>query len=181
MKKIIVSLLALFAMVNISLAAEKTVLEQASNAAKQVVSTNINQVMVQILTGVKDASGEIYGASKFAVTEGYEVMKKETPEVIKEFLRWRVVEAVIYIGVLSLLAIILFIFAHYLKVYADKKTYHQDEANGFKWFLRVVACAIIVISLGVNGMTIGKVVAAPRVYIIEYVVDTINTHQANHR
>ena len=165
--------------------ASQTVLEQVKDAAKQTVATNINQVMVQILTGVKDASGEIYGASKVAVGQAYEFVKKEAPEVIVEFLRWRMIQAIIWALVFLSVAALLFFFARQLKLWAEKNPHayrdNLEMAIAMKWVMRVIACLTIIITLMVNGMTVGKIVAAPRVYIIEYVVDTINGSQPSHR
>lgn len=158
--------------------APQTVLEQVKDAAKQTVATNINQVMVQILTGVKDASGEIYGASKVAVGQAYEFVKKEAPEVIVEFLRWRLIQAIIWALLFLSIAGLLFFFARQLKLWViknpDSYSDNIEAAIGVKWGLRIAACIMIIATLTINGMTVGKIIAAPRVYIIEYVVDTIN-------
>lgn len=44
--------------------------------------------------------------------------------------------------------------------------------------LRVVALGVIIFGLGNQAMTVTKIAIAPKVYIIEYVVDTI---QGDHR
>lgn len=156
-----------------------TVLEGVTAAAKQTIATNVNQVMVQILTGVKDASGEIYGVSKVAVAQSYDYVKKETPEVIKEFLLWKLVESSIYAAGWTAVACLLFLFSSILAKHIPGFEYDENIAAGkfFRWFMVVAASLIIVTSLSMNGMTIGKILVAPRVYIIEYVVDTIQTHR----
>lgn len=144
-------------------------------SVKQNAATNINQAVIQILAGVKDASGEIYGASKVAIAGAYDFVKKEAPEVVKEFLRWRLVEACIYILIGFSLAGVLFFVARQLKLYSQKN--EDDDLMIGKWILRFIAIAIILATINEQGMIIGKILAAPRVYIIEYVVDTVRNHK----
>ena len=160
-------------------ATNPTVLEQVSATAKQTVATNINQIMLQILTGVKDASGEIYGVSKVAVAQSYDYIKKETPEVIKEFLRWRLVEASIYtFGWIAGACLLFFFSAKMAKCIPNiDDDENKEVVTFFKWVMIVVASFMIVFTICINGMSIGKIVVAPRVYIIEYVVNTIQAHK----
>src|SRR6185503_19457189 len=64
--------------------------------AKETIATNINQVMIEILSGVKNASGDIYKFSKQEIGQGYDFLKQQAPQVVAEFLKWKLVEAIIW-------------------------------------------------------------------------------------
>lgn len=144
-----------------------------AEAAKQTVATNINEVMVQMLSGVKDASGEIYRFSKQEVAHGYDFIKDQAPQVVKEFLLWKIAESCVWLVVWITLACVFFFFARKLSLAAPTMSdeVNRDAATAGKWAGRIVACGIIIVAVGVHAMTITKCVVAPRVYIIEYVVD----------
>ncbi len=180
MKKYI-TLLALLMAVVINTNAQTNVLAEAKENAKVMVATNINQVMVEILTGVKVASGEVYSASKMAIGQAYDFVKKETPQVIVEFLRWKLVECCIWMGVWGSFSLALVLFAWKLSSWRKKASLSTrsdaeiaEFATIWKWIFRAAAILLLIINLGYNGMTMGKIISAPRVYIIEYVVDAIN-------
>lgn len=149
----------------------KSTIAEIATGTKQTVATNINQVMVEILSGVKNASGEIYNFSKQEIGQAYDYLKENAKGVVHEFLLWQGVKAGVWIFVWTFVACLLFYFARQLKLYATKSGRYWSDATGFKWIFRVVACVILVITLGVNGMTIAKICVAPRVYIIQYVLD----------
>lgn len=150
----------------------RSALVETKESVKQAVSTNINQVMIEMLTGVKNASGEIYKFSKQEIGQGYDFLKAQAPEVVKEFLAWQIAHAIVWIFILGSLACLLFYFARQFKIHAgEKTTYNKDDCNITKWIFRVIACIILVISIGYNSLTIAKIVVAPRVFIIEYVVE----------
>jgi hypothetical protein len=176
--KYFLSLIAAIGMVLSSQAAETNV--SALDTAKQVVATNVNQVMLEMLTGVKNASGEIYSFSKQELGNGYDFVKKQAPEVVHEFIVWNIAEACVWILVWSGVAGILFFFARQMKLSAVRGgTYSGDKTAG-KWVCRIVACLILVVTFGVNSMTIAKCSLAPRVFIIEYVVDMVKPSPTTH-
>lgn len=159
----------------------KSVLSEAATGAKQTVETNINQVMVEILSGVKNASGEIYHFSKQEIAKGYDFVKGEAPQVVKEFLTWQVVKSVVWILVFSSIACIMFYFGRVFKQNQSKKNYYEEDFAIMKWLIRIAASGLLIATLGVNGMNIAKVCFAPRVYIIEYVMDLSQGHAQNYR
>jgi len=154
---------------------QPTTAEIVTSTAKQIVATNINQVMVEILSGVKNASGEMYKFSKQEVGQAYDFLKDQAPQVIQEFIVWKMAEAIVWAAIFGSVGGLLFYFARQLKLRAkDTSSYYRDDYNITKWVMRVVACILLVISLGVCGMRITQIAVAPRVFIIEYVVATIN-------
>jgi len=178
-KYTLITLLALFFGWTTVTNAETNALAEAKENAKTMVATNINQVLIEILTGAKAASGEVYSASKITIGQTYDFVKKETPQVIAEILRWKLVECCVRTGVWGSFTFILLGFSMKLSSWRKKATpsnSHSDSremASAFKWILRCVALLLLILNLGYNGMTVSKIVSAPRVYIIEYVIDTI--------
>jgi len=185
---VVMSLLALtvpvFAQTN-----TPTTLEQVKNTATAVVSTNLNQVLIEMLSGVKDASGEIYGASKQAIHKSVDFIAEQAPDVIKQFLMWRLFRALTWASIFTFIAGVCLFFSYKLKKYQSKastESYGDPSEHQvttlFKWILAVVACLFITFGVGANAFEIVKIKVAPKVYIIEYVIDTIQGHQnTNHR
>lgn len=172
---VVLALLALFttsafAQTNAVGTTNQTVLADVAATAKQAVSTNINQVMIEILSGVKNASGEAYRFTKGELGQGYDFLKKEAPQVLEEFLKWQVAKGVIYILLGFTVCIVLYIVSIGIDKYA-KSTYVDDLMLSLKWFVRLVGIAVLLIVLTNQGLTITKIVIAPRVYIIQYVMD----------
>jgi len=155
----------------------QTVLEQATATARASVSTNLNEVIVDILRGVKTAGGEVYSASKTAITKSVDFTMEQAPLVVKEFLMWRFTKAIIWFVVFSIVGGLLFYAARQIKLYAGTvPSYVASDAHGMKWVVRSIACAILLINFGVNAMEIAKISVAPRVYLIEYVVSVLNSN-----
>jgi hypothetical protein len=176
----LLAVLALLVLSSISTFAQntnKTVMEQVTATAKQTVATNLNQLMIEVLQGVKVEGGEVYKASKQAVGQAYEFVKKEAPEVVEEFLKWQITKAIIWTCVWVSVAFVLFYFGRRMSNFLKNSDNHggdaEDLACVFSWVFRIATIAIIIITLGIHAMTIAEIVVAPRVYIIEYVVDAL--------
>jgi len=74
MKKLILALLVGVIAIPVFAQTNQTVLEQATATAKATISTNLNEVIVDILRGVKTAGSEVYQASKQAITKSVDAM-----------------------------------------------------------------------------------------------------------
>lgn len=160
----------------------KSVLAEAATGAKQAVATNINQVMVEMLSGVKNASGEMYHFSKQEIGGAYDYLKAQAPQVVTEFLYWQVAKAIVWICIWVAVACLLIYIGRIFKgVAAKAPSYMQDDYSGFKWAFRLIACVMLIVTLGINGMVIAKIKVAPRVYIIEYVMDVYNGHGEDYK
>ena len=134
----------------------------------------LNDAIVSVLTGVKNAGGEIYAASKTAIASSVDFLSQQTPQIIDEFLRWKTAEALLYIGVFLLVLIIAIIVAKLIsKGIKTNKFDNDDTAMILMWVLRIVPLVAFIICLSVNSFTIIKIKVAPRVYLIEYVVSYI--------
>jgi hypothetical protein len=171
-----------------------SMLKQAKDQLKADVAavggpTNLNEVVIGILQGVKTCSGEVYDASKSAIIQSVDFAKEQAPLVVHEFLRWKMAEACIWLALWSIPAICLIWFGRKARILAnsektpDTSKYTMDKTDyiWWKWGFRILATILVMVNLSINGMTITKIAIAPRVFLIEYVVDTINTmHQASH-
>ena len=134
----------------------------------------LNDAIVSVLTGVKNAGGEIYAASKTAIASSVDFLSQQTPQINDEFLRWKTAEALLYIGVFLLVLIIAIIVAKLIsKGIKTNKFDNDDTAMILMWVLRIVPLVAFIICLSVNSFTIIKIKVAPRVYLIEYVVSYI--------
>lgn len=162
--------------------------ELVSPETKALVATNANQIMIEILTGVKSEGGKIYAGTKEALGQAYETVKKETPEVIREFMLWRIIHHGIWIAVFTALACVAFYWSRRFKKLAAEcpepvrhpYSYGYDDHgklayNTIRYILVGVTSLLLLVGTTTNLYTMLKIYAAPRVYIIEYVVDTIQS------
>jgi hypothetical protein len=149
----------------------------------------INEAVVDILHGVKGAGSEIYSASKSAIVQSVDFTKEQAPLVVKEFLTWKLWEAIIYFIAFSVPSVILLFLAYNFsqKVKSDDVPVHSSSCNDksdysvLKWVTRIAAIILLNFNLTFEGLVIVKILVAPRVYIIEYVVDTIHNGQVPSR
>lgn len=168
--------------------ANTNALEQITQNVVPTVTTNLNQVLIEILSGVKSAGGEVFVASKDAVRKSVDFVSEQAPDVVREFCVWRFWESVIMAGFYIGLAVVLFFLFRYLSKKAAEAVKKCDsyDAGGFE-FLTVLLLALSIIVpclfLGVGGLSNVKnavqVKVAPKVYIIEYVVDLAKSHNPN--
>ena len=151
----------------------KTMLEQAKAGVLEASGeTNLQSVVVDILRGAKNASGEIYQASKAAIVKSVDFAVEQTPLVVKEFLHWRMAQAIIYI-VIGLVACGFTLWLAQLLMTSVEKD-SDCEGVMVAWMVRVVCGIVLIAIVSVNAMTITKICIAPRVYLIEYVVSQIH-------
>jgi len=158
-----------------------------STNATQVATTNgvkatINEAVIDILHGVTTASSDIYQASKTAITKAVDFTMTETPIVVKEFLHWKMAEAIVYAVAWSVPAFVLLFVARAFNKRSQSvevpassrdKT-DQNDYSVLKWVFRSLAALAFMYILVNQGMVITKIALAPRVYLIEYVVSTVH-------
>lgn len=164
-------------------------IELISPETKALVATNANQIMIEILTGVKSEGGKIYAGTKEALGQAYETVKKETPEVIREFMLWRIIHHGVWIAVFTALACIAFYWSRRFKKFAADcpppveidSYYNRYDDHGkqaytvLRYVLVVATSLLLLIGTTINLYPMLKIYAAPRVYIIEYVVNTLQS------
>lgn len=179
MKALLYSILISLALVVPSFAAEQTFID----TAQATVSTNLNQVLIEMLSGVKDAGKEIYGASKDAIHKSVDFVSEQAPDVVKQFLVWKCFEALLnsigfFFGGLIVLYVSYKCFTKFVdNMYGDDKMFAY--AAGFVTLL--IATLLLVGGVGHSVKTMVKIKVAPKVYLIEYVVDTVQRHNAQHQ
>lgn len=164
-----------------------TVLEQITSGVQEGTGyTNLNQVIVDMLKGVSIASGEIYQASKDAIAKAVDFTMQETPLVVHEFLTWRYVKALLNLLTWVFVAGIFFYLSYRLSLYMPSTNTNLVNDNDitehnlvcmFKWCFFVIGLIIVLITCSVNLTTCLKIKTAPRIYLIEYVVDQFNANQ----
>ena len=177
MKTMMISMLSLMLSTLSTLAMAETT-AVASNV-QAAVSTNVNQVLVEILSGVKGASGEIYSFSKQELGKAYDAVKEQAPQVITEFLRWRMFRSIVYIAI----ALSAFLVCMYIASRMKKYRFTESADDNFGRDIGIVTAGYWVLRLGSlfalfivsvpNLLIITQILVAPRVYIIEYVIDLV--------
>lgn len=152
----------------------KTILEQTKAGILEVTGeTNIQAIVVDILRGAKNASGEIYQASKAAIVKSVDFALEQTPLVVKEFLYWKMAESIIFISIGLIACGFILWLAQRLITNARKEGDWDMVCLG--WVIRVACGMVFITIVSINAITITKIYIAPRVYLIEYVVSQINS------
>ena len=161
-----------------------TLATQAKSTAAAFAPTNYNAIVIEMLSGVKNASSEIYTASKDAIHKSVDFVVAQAPDVVTQFLHWKLCEAIINFFIPATISLIFF----YLGYRCYKYSLIASNSDGgretmtsrnvgllWKWIFSVLASIIMLISIGVTAPTIAKIIIAPKVYILEYVVDLAKT------
>lgn len=151
------------------------------------IQSTLNDVVIDILRGAKTASSEVYSASKSAVIASIDFAKEQVPDVVDQFIRWKLFETIVNIVGWIIFVIFVLYISKKITQWTDKfREKHPDELHHYrdityyevgmtgKWVTRIIAIVIIVTNVWGNGMIISKILVAPKVFLIEYVVDTIN-------
>ena len=136
----------------------------------------VNSILIEMLRGAKDASSEIYSASKVGIVKAVDFAQEQSPLVVQEFLAWRFSQAIIYLvaGVIALVLLGALV----------KKCFSKDwlrETDGASVVGVIFGIGIFALVLGKaivpNVETIVKIKVAPRVYVIEWVADQVQKNK----
>ena len=150
------------------------------NNTNSIPQETLNNVLIDMLRGAKDASSEIYAASKTGIVKAVDFAQEQAPLVMQEFLAWRFSQAIIYliVGVIALA----------LLVGIVKKCLSKDwlsASDGGSLVGGVFGIAIFALVFGTAIVpaveTIVKIKVAPRVYVIEWVADQVSHKNNNDR
>ena len=151
----------------------KTAVEQVKAGVLEVTGeTNLQAIVVDILRGAKNASGEIYQASKTAIGKSVDFAVEQSPLVVKEFLRWRMAKSIIHIASAIIACGLILWYVQRLINSSAKDSDWDGMAIG--WAFKIMTMTVLILVLTANAMTITKICIAPRVYLIEYVVSQIH-------
>ena len=133
----------------------------------------VNNILIDVLKGVKDAGSEMYATSKVGLAKAVDFAVEQAPIVVQEFLSWKMGEAVFNVIAYTIAAIVLFCIARFLfKKVKDTNMNYPEEivplALGLM-FCTAMFCLVTILNIKPNIETIIKIKLAPRVYILEYV------------
>lgn len=158
--------------------ATNTPLPDPVAAIKAAAPSNLNEVVISMLSGVKDAGGEIYTASKTAISKSVDFAVQQAPDVVHQFIVWHLIEQLTYY-VLWMIPVALLLYGSKL----IKRHYTDSVAGGTKWrdddkglnvflrFVAVVAAVIVLMASTANvGIKAAQIGFAPKVFILDYVI-----------
>lgn len=148
-----------------------------------------NGIIVDMLRGVKNASGEVYAASKTMIVKAIDFAQDQAPLVVQEFLKWKMMEAIVYliVGIIGLLVISYVSYRAF--IFFRKIDNTPDLCGNTDYFGRIMTLIVTVVillpivfaSIIPNSLRIIKIKVAPRVYLIEYASDLYNGKSNNTR
>ena len=145
---------------------------------KATAQTNLNQVLIEMLSGVKEAGSEIYAASKEALHTGVNFVSEQAPDVLKQFLTWQFYRAMMNaIGWCSLSATLIGFSVWFHR----RRKGVCGDTSGYtfgKWCSRCLGIFVLFTCMLPNIFTMVQIKVAPKVYVIQYVVDTVQAAQA---
>lgn len=133
--------------------------------------TTVNDILIDILKGAKDAGSELYVAGKVGITHAVDFAIQQAPAVVQEFLSWKMGDAIFNCIFYSITVIILLSITIWAKKKIQTLKFYDDTIIVFSFILlfSVVFAVGSMISIKNSIETIIKIKLAPRVYIIEYV------------
>ena len=170
MKKTIVLILMAF-LFSFGLGAE--VIEKNSETDRAVASaiSKTSAVVEEVVT---------YTVSMLKESKGF--VKEQIPLVVREFMVWRMSQAIFWASIWIIIATIGFFAASRAKR-AIKSDWSSDDrvttvviANIVKW---VISPFILIVGVGTNVFEIIYITVAPRVYLIENLVHLLKYGQVN--
>jgi uncharacterized membrane protein len=146
-----------------------------------------NAVLVDMLRGVKTASGEVFAASKTMIVKAIDFAQDQAPLVVQEFLKWKMCESIIYliVGIFAI-GISGFFIKKILASRTETKENYSIDGNPCvigSVVLSIVSAIVFFAVVVPNTLRIVKITVAPRVYLIEYASDLYNgnTYRGSNR
>ena len=141
-----------------------------------VPQETINSVLVDILKGAKDASSEIYGASKTGIVKAVDFAQEQAPLVVQEFLMWKFAQSVILVifGVIAL-GVLGYLFKKCVDWFRESQG--LSMIPGFVCVLIIVLVCCMNVVPNIEQMV--KVKVAPRVFMIEWVSSQVTGKNLN--
>ena len=145
-----------------------------SMITNNIPQETINAVLIDILKGAKDASSEIYGASKTGIVKAVEFAQEQSPMVVQEFLVWKFAQSVIWVivGMISI-----GVLGFLLKKFVSKLKNSESSDSELYIIPTVISSILVVVICFVNIVPnveqMVKVKFAPRVFMIEWASDQV--------
>lgn len=151
-----------------------TVNAQTNTIGGITSNTNVQDVIVSILTGVKSAGGEIYDVSKSAIASSIDMVKSQAPELVTEFLKWKFTEASIWC-VFGIILVVIGIYGTYKGIKMAGTDYELLQPPVIM-FGGVVPLTIGIIMFASHIFDVVQIYVAPKIYLIEYIVNVVKHH-----
>jgi hypothetical protein len=149
--------------------------ETVASATNAVSS--VNDAVASILMSGKAVGSEIYGASKIAITDSINFVSAQAPDIIKQFMLWRVIEASFYALGFLIFAIIIWYLGYRLRKDAGVREAYEDPSKSFFRFLGwvFIFAGFLPLVLGTGSwlMDIAKIYFVPKIYLIDYVLTLV--------
>ncbi len=164
---------------NVATNAAQTVVSQTNSVMGKTMSA-LDSALAGALTKASESSGKIWDFSATAVSKAVDTVQQETPLVIEEFLKWKLIEqATPLLGWILFYICLGWVFFTTRK-WTRTKDYDPNDCDGFVgvlgFFGRFLPVLIFVITFACAWVPrfteMAKITFAPRVYLIEYVVET---------
>lgn len=108
--------------------------------------------------------------------QGKDFTLAQAPLFVKELLMWQVMQAWIFIGVWTVVALILVTFVRKFFIYAACLHDDEDSRRTLNYGMFTTAGVILLIAWATNLWTIIEVYVAPRVVVLEMVRSLISSH-----
>lgn len=149
---------------------------QVETVSNTVTQETFNSIFLQMLTGVKEASTEIYSASKDMISNAVSFSMEQAPQVVNEFIRWIIVSNCVKVAIFS----VIFGIALYLnKRFFNYCKRHDDDT----WVCYAMWATICLVTFGMwffnnilpSILEATKALIAPRIFLIEWTLNKINT------
>lgn len=145
-----------------------------TNIVSLVSSTNTTPqtLILDMLQGVKVASGEAYEASKASLGKAAALAYEQAPLLVQEFLTWKVIDNLFIIGLMIFAIVGLCYLAKW--VHNTPKITDGEPLAYFIGVILPIMGSILLVFLAVSHVKdICKIKMAPRVYLIEWASDQI--------
>ncbi len=145
-----------------------------TNIVSLVSSTNITPqtIILDMLQGVKVASGEAFEASKASLGKAAALAYEQAPLLVQEFLTWKVIDNLFIISLMIFSIVGLCYLAKW--VHNTPKIMDSDPLVYFIGVVLPIIVSVLLFFLAVSHVKdICKIKMAPRVYLIEWASEQI--------
>lgn len=144
-----------------------------TNIVSLVSSNSTPQtIILDMLQGVKVASGEAYEASKASLGKAAALAYEQAPLLVQEFLTWKVIDNLFIISLMILAIVGLCYLAKWIH-----NTPKITDGDPLAYVIGVIAPIIVSVLLFFLAVShvkdICKIKMAPRVYLIEWASEQI--------
>jgi len=181
MKKISIIIAILAAIASSANAEISTTASNLENSASSISKscTNINDAVASILMGAKSVGGEIYSSSKDSIASAVEIVKKQAPDLVKEFIIWNLIGDMF--PLCGWLFVSLCVFSFFIWTFSCEKKLKKDNRwrdnrepiITVRFISLIVSIAVFTISSISYGTELFQIYFAPKFFILQYVIQHI--------